>query len=168
MSGISISVAELLIKGIPEGMLTILALHFFTRTSIEPKKYLFLCIWYIGITYLVRELPIQLGINTMLSMLAMILLFQITYKGQLDKLAKLLAATIAIYLLIMISEALNVFLLEMMFGMDKTLELLSTGGLVKSISTIPSTVFLAMFVLIGNMLLRRLQKRKKNDGVSGS
>ena len=42
MSNISITVAELLLRGIPECLLVMWALHVFTRTKIIPTKYLLL------------------------------------------------------------------------------------------------------------------------------
>jgi len=169
MNGISITIVELLIKGVPEGLLLILALHLFTRTKIETKKYFALSVSYVVITYFIRMLPIQLGINTMLSILTLVLLYQLAYRSQLEKLAKLVASAVAILILIMISEALNIVLLKMIFGMDKTLELLSSNnGLTKSFSTIPSTVFTAIFILAVDMLLKKLERRKKVDGETGS
>lgn len=169
MSGISISIVELTIKGIPEGLLLILALHLFTKTKIESKKYFILSGSYIVITYLIRMLPIQLGINTMLSILTLVLLYQLAYRGQLEKLARLVASAVVILILIMIAEALNIFLLEMIFGVEKTLQLLSSGnGLMKSISTIPSTIFTAVFILAVNALMKKLERRKKGNGEIGS
>lgn len=168
LNGISISVIQLLTKGVPEGMLIVLALHFFTRTKIEWKKYFMLSVLYITATYLIRFLPIKLGINTMLSLLVLILLFQAAYKAQLGKIARSVIASISIFLLTMISEALNITLLKLLLGYDKAAELLqSDNTLIKSISIAPSTVFLAVFVFAGHLLLTMIEKRKREYGEAG-
>jgi len=167
MNGISISIFELLIKGVPEGLLTILALHYFTGTKIDLKKYFGLSLMSITITYLFRFFPIKLGMNTLLSMLALILLFQMAYKGQLAKVVKLVTSVVIIVILIMLSEVLNVLLLQLIFGQAKTLELLNSNTIAKSVSTIPSTIFTAIFVFAGHLTLKTIDKRKQEHGKAG-
>lgn len=168
MNGISISLVELLIKGVPESFLIVLALHFFTHTKVDPPKYVLLSFIYVITTYLIRLLPIQLGINTLLSMLAMILLFQTFYKGQLEKVAKAVASAVIIFVFIMISEVINIYLLQLLFGEQKTLELLSENNpIIKSISTIPSTIFTAVFIFTGRGIMNYIDARKKKNGETG-
>ncbi len=168
MNGISISVIQLLIKGVPEGMLTVLALHFFTRTKIVWKKYLILSALYIASTYLIRFLPIKLGINTMLSFLVLILLFQAAYRAQLEKVASSVISSVAILILVVISEALNITFLKLLFGYDKAIELLQSDNLlIKNISITPSTIFLAIFAFGGHLVLTTIEKRKKEHGEAG-
>lgn len=168
MKGISISLIELVIKGIPESLLIILALHLYTHTKINLKKYFALSIVYLILTYLIRMLPIHLGVNTMLSILVIIILFQVVYKGQLEKATRLLISSIAILLIIMLSESLNVLLLMMLFGREKMVLLLSDADpLRKCINTIPSTVFTAIFIFAGQALLAKYEKRKVKNGEAG-
>ncbi len=168
MSGISISITQLIIKGIPEGMLTVLAIHFFTRTKIDLKRYLLLCVLYISATYIIRCLPIKLGINTILSMLVLILVFQVAYKAQLEKVAKSVISCVAILIFIVFSEALNIMLLEFVLGYDKAASLLqSEDMLIKSVSITPSTVFFAIFIIAGNQVLTMIEKRKSEHGETG-
>lgn len=168
LSGISISITQLLIKGVPEGMLIVLALHFFTRTKIMWKKYLILSLLYIVATYFIRFLPIKLGINTMLSLLVLILLFQAAYKAQLERVARSVISSVVILIILVLSEALNIFLLQFAFGYDKAAALLqSSNMLIKSISITPSTIFLAVFAFAGNLLLTNIEKRKNGHGEAG-
>ena len=168
MHGISTSVAVLLITGIPQGVLSPLALHLFTRTKIEIKKYLFLSFIFIITTYLIRFLPITLGVNTVLSLLVLILSFQLAYKSQITKLVSSVISSIIIVLLIAISEILNMLLLMMLYGQTRAEELfVSSVGITQSISTIPSTVFFAIFIIIGYFLLKGIDKRKQKNGKTG-
>lgn len=168
MNGISISIIELLIKGIPETLLMILALHIFTHTKINWKKYFMLSLTYIIVTYLIRMLPIQLGVNTMLSILIMVLLFHIAYRGQPEKTASVVISAVIILIIIMIAEVINISLLNVLFGEAKTLAMLSEDTpIIKSISTIPSTLFTAVFVFIGYLILKQYGKRKLQHGETG-
>ncbi|MPM08338.1 hypothetical protein SDC9_54650 [bioreactor metagenome] len=168
MSGISISVTQLIIKGIPEGMLIVLALHFFTRTKIEWKKYFILSAVYIIATYLIRFLPIKLGINTILSLLVLILLFHAAYKAQMDKVARSVISSVAILIILVVSEALNIYLLRFIFGTVKADAFLqSDNPLIKNICITPSTTFIAIFTFAGNLLLTKLEKRKTEHGEAG-
>jgi hypothetical protein len=156
LNGISISVTQLLLKGVPEGMLTILALHFFTETKVTFKKYLPLSLVYITIIYLIRFLPITIGVNTMLSILLLIFLFQITYRTSLSKIVRTVISAIFIMILIIVSEALNFFTLYLLLGQNETAEYMNSSiPIIRSVSTIPSTIFYALFVLIGYLILNK-------------
>ena len=168
LNGISISVTELLIKGVPEGLLTVLTLHLFTGTKVELKKYLPFSLSYVIIIYFIRFLPITLGVNTMLSLLIMILLFQAVYRTTLAQVVRVVTSSVTIMLFIMISEVLNFFLLFLLFGEGKTVNLLNfSTPFVKSISTIPSTLFFALFVFMGYLVLTYIEKRKQANGQAG-
>jgi len=170
MSGIAVSPIELLIKGIPESILILIALHVFTETKIVLKKFLLLNLLYLITTYLIRLLPIALGVNTILSLLALILLFLIIYKIDLSKIVRSIVAAIVIITMVMAAEVLNMLLLNIVFGEKKAAELLGYGSaLTKSICTIPSTLIFAVFVLVGAVVLARINKYwKEKDGKAGT
>ncbi|MCE5195947.1 MAG: hypothetical protein LLG09_02285 [Negativicutes bacterium] len=165
MDGIAISVTQLIIKGIPEGFLMMLALHILTGTKIDAKKYFLLSSVYVILTYLIRFLPITLGVNTMISLLTMILLFQLTYKTQLGKVVKSVVSAVLIMTFVMISEILNMLILYTIYGQSKAEELLNFGSeLTQSLVTIPSSIFLALFIVLSHVILTRLEKRKNEHG----
>jgi hypothetical protein len=168
MGAISVSTAILLIKGIPEGFLVVLALHVFTRIKVEPVKYFFLSVLYIGCTYMIRFLPITLGVNTILSFFVLVLIFQLVYKGKLSKVANAIVAAVVIIMLVAVSEVLNVLLLNMIYGQAEAKELFnSTVGMTKSLSSMPSTVFTAVFIFIGYLILKKYDQRVKKHGKAG-
>ena len=84
MEGIAVSTAMFLLKGIPEGFLVAWGMHILTNTPVRRKPYLMLSLLYIVITYLIRFLPITLGINTVLSLFVMIFSYQIVYHAILS------------------------------------------------------------------------------------
>lgn len=169
MNGISISFIELIIKGIPESLLMVLAIHVFTKTQIDKRKYYLITLLYLIVTYLIRFLPIELGVNTILSLLFLIILFQIAYKIDLTKVVRSIASAIGIFAIVIISEVLNMFLLIIFVGQDKAEDLLkSVNPLTKSISSIPSTIFIALFILLGYLILSKLDKvREAKNGGTG-
>jgi len=168
MNGISVSIIMLLLKGIPEGFLATLALHIFTRTKLDIKKYVFLSFTYVAATYLIRLLPITIGVNTVLSFFVLILIFQLSYKTQLSKVINSIASSAVILILIAFSEVLNIMVLTMMYGKDKAAELFnSPDGLIQSINTLPSTIFYALFILAGYFIIKQYDKRKQKHGNVG-
>lgn len=168
MDGIASSVAVLLMKGIPEGMMATLALHLFTRTKVDFKKYLLLSFIYILATYLIRFLPITLGVNTVLSLFVLILCFQFAYKYQLSKVISSIVSAFVIMILIAVSEVINMVLLTALYGEARAEELFNSRvGIEYSLSGMPSTIFTAIFILIGYFIIKNFDKRKQKNGEAG-
>ena len=167
MNGISISLVQLLFKGVPEGFLMTLSFHLFTNTKIEWKKLTGLAFINIIITYIIRFLPINIGVNTILSLLALIISFNITYKAQLDVVVRSIITAFAVMTMVVISETINYLLLHLWFGRDKTYELLGgTSELVKSLATVPSTLLLAAFIFLAYGVMKHFENRKATHGKS--
>ena len=168
MSGISISLAQLLIIGIPQGFIFVLGIYILTRTKFELFKYLILSSIVTLLTYLIRFLPISIGINSMLSLLVLILLFLITYKLNLPQIIRLIVSVIAIFLFICFSEILNEAILYILFGKIRTQDLLnSSSPLIKSISMIPTNIILAILVLVSYIFVIKIKNKKAKHGEVG-
>ena len=167
MSGLSISFIDLLVKGIPEGFLFVFAVYIFTRIKFDVKKYLILSVLFTILTYVYRKLPIFFGVNTILSLLTLILLFIVFYRVNLQILIKTIVSVIAIAIIIIISEELNFLILNGIYGHEKTQSLFKTEYGV-SIYSIPSTIMFAVIVFIVFFVLLYIDKHKKdNDGNAG-
>jgi len=165
MSGISVNIIVFLITGIPQGLLSVLAVQIFTGTKIDIKKYLLLSLICIATTYLIRFLPIAIGVNTVLTLMVLIIAFQFVYKTQLSKVIRIIASAAVAFVLIAIAEILNMLLLIAIYGQATAEELFnSTDGLVRSIHTTPSNIFFAILIFIGYLILKKIEKRKKKDG----
>ena len=168
MNGIAVNIIVLFLKGIPEGLLIVLALHIFTRTKLDLEKYFLLSFIYIAATYLIRRLPITLGVHTVLTLLVLILIFQFTYNSQLSKVIRSVVSSAVILILVAVAEVFNLLLLIAIFGQTQAKELYtSKDGLTQSIYTIPSSVFLAVFVFAGYFILKNMDKRKLENGEAG-
>lgn len=169
MKNISVNFIVLLINGIPQSLLTVLAVHIFTKTKIYFKKYLLLSLIFAVATYLIRFLPIAIGVNTVLTLFVIIIEFEFTYKTRLSKLLCIIVSAIITFLLIVFSEVLNMCLLTILYGQAKAEKLfVSNNGLTKGISTSPTNIFFSVFILIGYLILKKIEKRKEQNGKTGT
>lgn len=158
------SLIELLIKGIPESFLFVLAVNVFTRTKFDLKKYLVLGSIFTLITYLTRWLPINLGTHTMLSLLALIFLYLIAYKVDLQYIIKSIISVIAIAIIIVVSELIDLLLLSEIYGKIKAEELLnSSSPLIKSVSALPSILIFGIVVLVIYLIMSKKDKSKVKE-----
>ncbi len=168
MDGIAVSIAMLLLKGIPEGFLVAWGMQILTSTRVEKKKYLMLSGLYIVITYLIRFLPITLGINTVLSLFVMIFSYQLVYHVGLTKMVRAMIASVIILVFTAVSEILNVVLLTVLYGSEQANVLVNSGNeLTQAIYTAPSTVFLGLFTVAGYFIAKAIAKRKSENGKMG-
>lgn len=168
MSDISISPIQFVIIGIPQGLLFVLATYIFTKTKFNFKKYVLISSIVTVLTYLIRFLPITIGVNSMLSLLVLIVVFLIIYKFDLPKIVTLISSSIIIFIIICISEFLNELILNFVFGQTKSQEFLnSSSAVVKSASLIPSNIIFAVIVLIVYFVLFSKRNKKDENGKAG-
>ena len=169
MNGISINFTVMLITGIPQGLLSVLAMHILMRTKLNLTKYLLLSLIYIVAIYLIRLLPIALGVNSVLSLFVMVIIFGLAYKTQLSKAFHMIASSVIILIMIAVSEVLNMLLLTGLYGQARGEELFnSSHGLIRGIATTPSNVFFALFILIVYIIFKIIVKRKRKNGEIGA
>jgi hypothetical protein len=96
-------------------------------------------------------------------------MFQFLYKTQLSKVICTIASAAVAFILLAVSEVLNMLLLTMIFGQVRGEELFtSKNGLIRSLYTSPSNVFFALFIFIGYLILKVIAKRKKINGSTGT
>lgn len=168
MSDISISPIQFVIIGIPQGFLFVLATYIFTKTKFNFKKYVLISSIVTVLTYLIRFLPITIGVNTMLSLLVLIMAFLIVYKFDLPKIAELIVSVIVIFFIIGVSELLNEIILNLIFGKVQSQALLNSGSpLIRSLSMIPTNIFFAAIVLIIYLILSGKKNKKDKNGEAG-
>lgn len=158
---LKISWIELLVKGFPEGFLSVLSIYIFTNTKFNRNKYILLSILMTICTYLIRLLPISLGVNTMLSLLILIILFIILGKAEPQAVIK---SVIIMAIFLFVSEGINSLILYAMFGMEKA-QTFVNDPTSKSLSSIPSTIIFAVIVLVTYFVLKNRRANKKvKDG----
>ncbi|MEA4824924.1 MAG: hypothetical protein VB111_12560 [Clostridiaceae bacterium] len=167
MGNISVNIPVLLLVGIPQSFLSMLAIHIFTQTKIVVKKYIMLSLIFVAITYLIRFLPIAIGVNTVLTLLATILLFQFAYKTELSKIIRTIISTVVAFMLIAFSEVFNMMLLTLLFSQPRATELLnSSDEFTQGISSAPSNIFFVILIFLGYLILKTIRKRANKDGAT--
>lgn len=144
---------EFLLRGIPEGFLFILSIYVFSKVNINKKRYIISSLLYSITTYIIRLLPINYGVHTILSLLFLGIL--IIYYNKID-VVKALRGTIIIFLIQFLTEGINVILLNIM-SID--IDNLSNDPLMKSALGIPSLLFSYLIVC----LFYFINKRKRSD-----
>lgn len=168
MGNISVNIPVLILVGVPQSFLSMLAIHIFTQTRIAAKKYITLSLILVAITYLIRLLPIAIGVNTVLTLLVTILLFQFAYKTELSKIIRTIVSTVVAFMLIAFSEVFNMMLLTALYGQPRATELLnSSDTLTQGVSSAPSNIFFAVLIFIGYLILKEIGKRENKHGETG-
>lgn len=161
----AVSNEMLLAKGVPEAFLVALGIHILTETKVDWKKYLLMSFMFILMPYLLRQLPISSGINTVLSLFGLIFVFQLLYHSGLQKIVRAMISPIIILILISVAEMLNLLILSMIYGFEAANMMFKTpNGWAQCLCTWPSTVFLALLLLAAHKVIQSMRKRKIQDG----
>ncbi len=160
-----VSIWELLIKGIPENFISMIALYIFTNTKVTIKKYVILSLILAVITYFTRWFPINLATHTMLVLLALMLIHLAANKGDLNYIIKTIVSVIVIALIILISETLDFLLLAQIYGQEKANEILLAGDpILRSLAALPSIAIFGAVVLVV-YLIKKTKTRKRNGNL---
>ncbi|MBE6054452.1 MAG: hypothetical protein E7212_11255 [Clostridium sartagoforme] len=131
---------EFILRALPESFLVIFAVYIFSKAEIDKKKYLITSIVFALIIYFTRMLPINYGVHMILSVL--ILLFIVIYYNKIEVINGI-KSIIFIYLIQLISELINVLILNI-FNFD--LEVLLVDPIYKTILGLPSLITTGVIV----------------------
>lgn len=141
-----LTLLELIIKGIPEAILFTLGMYAFTGTKIVKDSWPKLCVFTLVMflwTYFVRLLPINYGVNILMVLMLTIFLGVMFLKIPLIQCMK---ASLLNAIAIVVGEGLNFWLLQVVYGTQKTQEIIGNPFL-KAINTIPSTIIFGSIVI---------------------
>lgn len=133
---------EFLLRGIPEGFLFIISIYVFSKININNKKCIISSLLYSANAYIIRLLPINYGVHTILSLLFLGVL--VVYYNQIDVI-KSLRSIIIIFLIQFLAEGVNVLILS---AINININSFSNNPLMKSILGIPSLLISYLVVVI--------------------
>ena len=102
---LKVTFLELLVRGIPEAFLMVLAAYCFANKKVNGKNYVVSSLIIALVVYLVRFLPISYGVHTILNVF--VLIFLIFNINKIDLIASI-RASILILMILFICEGLNV------------------------------------------------------------
>ena len=144
---------EIVIIGIPEALLWFLLIYSLARKEIVKKDYLFVSIFLAVALYLIRLLPINFGVHTLLGIVVVILLS--VYKVKVP-VKKAISYAIVGTAIIALCEELYMLLLIIVFKVDisKMLEKPST----KVFYIFPYLILVSLAVIVVRVLVKRKAK----------
>ncbi|MFA0814423.1 MAG: hypothetical protein ACC608_01395 [Anaerofustis sp.] len=145
-----------MVKGIPEGLLDVLAVFILTQQKFVLKKYIIISVVFIISNYLVRLLPINFGVNTMIGLLILVLLFVFFTKSDVPKLIK---STIIILITLFVCEFATVAVLTLIFGQAQ-LDSILLDPMQKALYGIPSTLLFAAAVYAMYYFMKKRKPKK--------
>ena len=140
---LKVTLFETLVRGIPEALTMMLAMYAFANKKLEKKEYLISSLILVLVVYLIRLLPINYGIHTILNIF--VLIFLIFNINKIDLIASI-RASILILMILFICEGLNVWFIK--YVLHKNLNESFKIPLDRVILGIPSTIIFATIVIL--------------------
>ena len=136
------SIGEVIFKGAPESLLAVLCVYFFCKIR-RPKTNEMFLLWAIimVVTFVSRILMDGYGVSLLITTAVLVVIFHTIVKIPLTK---VINGSLLFVLFLIIAEALNFLMLQLLIP-DK-LELILNDSHTRIIYTIPSTILLALQV----------------------
>lgn len=150
---LKITIMELLFRAIPESLLFIWTSYMFAHINIEKKKYFMSSILSAASIYLIRLLPINIGVNIIITSAVYIL---ITASINKIPVVKAISSIMISSILLSMCESLNVFVLN---WLKVDMQIIVDKPLIKVLYFTPSLILFGIIIL----LLYILKYRKKED-----
>lgn len=150
---LKLTLLEVLLRGLPEGFIIIFAVYAFSKTVINIKRYIVSSIIFVIAVCLIRLLPIQYGVHTILNTIVIIVLTVNINKIAIIK--SILAGVITV-IVEFICEGINMLIIQYIFKED-IMNLLNEPSL-KILYGIPSLVIFAVIVANYYYYLARRKK----------
>ncbi len=144
------------LRSLPEEFLIIFAVYAFSKTAINVKKYIISSTLFLMAVYLIRLLPIQYGVHTILNVIVIIIL---TVNINKISIIKSIQASIMTMILEFVCEGINMFMIQYVFKV-KIAKLLN-NPLLKILYGFPSLLILAVIVFTYYSYLARRKKLKE-------
>lgn len=150
---LKLSIFEFLFRAIPESCIYMFAIYSFSKTIVDRRKYFISSLLMVMCVFIIRLLPINYGVHTILNIIMAIVITSTVSKIDILKSIK---ASIAMIIVLFTCEALNVAMLSLLLG-SKLNEILS-NTIAKTIYGLPSLV---LFGIITTTYYVSLKKRDK-------
>ncbi len=140
---LKLAMLEILARGIPEGVLFVFAAYLFSKTKFKFLNVIISIILYAVLIYIIRLLPIQYGVNTILTLMTMIVLFVVINKIEIIK--SIQAGIIAI-IIEFLCEGINIFFIQNVFKAD--INYIFSKPELKTLYGIPSLLIFGLIILV--------------------
>ncbi|MCB2305543.1 hypothetical protein LGL08_04885 [Clostridium estertheticum] len=155
-----LTLLEMFLRSLPEEFLIIFAVYVFSKTVINVKKYIISSMFFVIAVCLIRLLPIQYGVHTILNVIVIIIL---TTNVNKISIIKSIQASIMAVILEFVCEGINVFIVHYAFKVN--VKYAFSERLLKIIYSIPSLVIFAAIIFTYYFYLVR--KNKLSEVMNG-
>ena len=153
------SIYEVLLKAIPETLLSVYGIFLLSKTKIVLHKYILLCLIHFGSIYLLRSICISTGAVTLFNLMITVISFKILCNTDIFR--TLISAFIMI-IIVLLSELINLMLLKTLYDVTN-IRILLDDPLIRSIWGIPSTILFGSIILIIKLYTTyKTKKQTKN------
>jgi len=155
-----ITLLEFFLRGLPEAFLLIVAVYIFSNTAINIKKLIISSVIFLIAGSLIRMLPIQYGVHTILGIIVSIIL---TVNVCKISIIKSIQGNLMSIILEFICEGINVFIIKYIF--KENIMFLISKPTLKILYGIPSLLIFATIVVTYHFYVAR--KKKFSEVVNG-
>lgn len=139
---LKLTMFEFVIRSIPEVFVFMFAAYAFSKTKIDKKIYILSSLLLAVAVFVIRALPINYGVHTILNISFMTIISNSINKIEIISSVK---AAIIMAIILFASEGINVFILKLLLG-DR-LTIILSNPILKTIYGLPSLVILASIVI---------------------
>ena len=141
---LKVSLIDLLFRGVPEALILMWGIYLLNFKKMNVKLYLFSSLLYVFSVYLVRILPIDYGVHTMIGII--IIIFIATFINKIT-IIKAISSTLILVISLSICECLNVLILDnlLQFNIKQSLSIPIKRNLYTSPSLILFISIIALF-----------------------
>ena len=143
---------EFFFRAIPEGFLFVFAVYVFSRTAINKKKYIISSILFATIIFMVRLLPINYGVHTIL---ALMLLLMLTTKYNKIDIMKSVRSVLVLVLIQFFAEGINILIINLTPNIN--IDILLEDPIFKTLLGLPSLIMISLIVY----LFYKVSKKKE-------
>lgn len=149
---LKLTALEFFLRTIPESFLCVLISYLFANRNIQKKPYVISSLLFAVATYLVRLLPIDFGIHSLIAFALYILICVFINKIPVNK---AISSILFIGIFLTFCEWVNVIILVDILKVD--IQVVFINPALKTLCLMPSLILFALFVL----LLHRYTKFKR-------
>ena len=147
---------EFFARVIPEAFFVILAIHAFSKQSIDKKRFIISSLLYAILVFIIRSLPIIFGIHTILSLLALIVIN--SYINKINVTNSIRSGIITV-LVLYVSDLFCMFVVQYLLHLDT--EKMFSDVYIKTLYSLPSLILLIVISVLSYYFLV-IKKREKS------
>ncbi len=155
----NISWIDLVLRFIPEALIIILAGYAVARKTIVANQYILASLLLATIMFIVKLLPISTIFHMILSIIASIIILVAINK---IKILLSILSTFVSFILTVLAEGLNVFLMSTLFNLDMEKIFNEASPLQKNLYGLPSLFIFAIIVIIYFIIANKKRENVTN------